>query len=155
MSIPGVGVSIDDDATGDQNWSDPELAPNGSIQVEDEESMFARLIQSMDADGDQHHYGNVIDKEWWPADNFTSLALAAWQNWARLSQSKLRWFLKLLSTGQNPAPKDNELDCSFRSQHVPSFNALKAIIMRLPKCSTTTAQCQQKIITHDEPTIKK
>ena len=117
--------------------------------------MFARLIQSMEADGDQHHYGNVIDKEWWPADNFTSLALAAWQNWARLSQSKLRWLLKFLSTVQNPAPKDNELDCSFRSQHVPSFNALKAIIERLPKCSTTTAKCPQKITTHDGPYNKK
>jgi hypothetical protein len=95
-----------------------------------------------------------MEKAWWPADNFTSLALAAWQSWARLPQKKFKWLLEFLKTSQNPVPM-NKLDLSFRPQHVPSWASLVAIAERLPKCPTTKVSCNKVVQTYDGPSKDK
>jgi hypothetical protein len=103
----------------------------------------------------QVHDEYLRHKDWWPAENYTSLALAAWQSWARVSQEKLQWLLDFLRTGEHPPPDNGEVDLSFRACHVPSRSNLNIIVNRLPKCRTTKVSCSQQTETYDGPVGKR
>ena len=91
---------------------------HGEQSAEQPEFAFESFISSQ---ADMQSYQNYLkNRGWWPAENHTSLALAAWKSWARLSKEKLSWLLEFVKKGQNSPCGQNEVDYCFRSQHVPS-----------------------------------
>jgi hypothetical protein len=160
----------DDDCAsffGDDNDVEPVKEPeleygaepdHGSSGDEDETQNLSCRLKTADHPNifNQHFEDYIRNKDWWPGNNYTVIALAAWQSWARLSRNKMRWLLEFLKTGQNPPCEcDTDADMSFRVDHVPSLQDLEQIIARLPKIQPKMFRFRQEVQSQDGPSGNK
>jgi hypothetical protein len=91
---------------------------------------------------------------WWPGKNFTSIAMASWQAWARLSNDKLYFLLKLLKTGLSQRTSSDP-DLRFRLEDVPTMTEIGTIVNSLPRTKVFPLKAKRVIESRDASSKSK
>jgi hypothetical protein len=113
------------------------------------------LSQPSSLDGIPSSKFGSDQQPWWPGNNFTSMAITAWQAWARISNEKLHWLLKLLQTGKHKGGNHIDPECIFRSEDVPELLEIQEILKLLPRTKSSSLKVKRRIESSDASSKNK